>query len=427
MIRAGLQIAMDAAIGEFGRYRGLPAAMRLARASADEVRAIQLARLREVLTRAGRDVPHWRAVFATAGLDPARAVIEDLRALPVLTKADIRRSGDTLLADWARGRKLMRRQTGGSTGEPLVFWVTHAEYEAQMTTVLRSFSLVGMPPGTRVAKVWGYGRPFRPANAIAPFTGRAYLDAYSADDTALDRSLRVLERSRTQALYGYASALAALARHAARRSAHLPHLRTVCTTSETLFPEQRPEIEATLGRVHEMYGCHEVPRLAHECREGRLHMAPDAAVIEIVDDRVLLTSLQSHAMPFLRYDVGDRACWDERGPCPCGLPFDALTLDAGKAHYVFDLPGGSVHSSYFFKPLYRIDGVKALQIRRTAANRIELVIVPHPGRGADATAEAERIASGFRQRFPEVSIEVVAAEEIEPTASGKRPVVVSLV
>ncbi|MDZ7782432.1 MAG: hypothetical protein U5K56_05635 [Halioglobus sp.] len=68
--------------------------------STDEISELQLERLRNYLSRIGRDVPHYRKVFADLGFEPAAlSSMADLERLPLTGKADIRAHTEALKAD----------------------------------------------------------------------------------------------------------------------------------------------------------------------------------------------------------------------------------------------------------------------------------------------------------------------------------------
>ncbi len=433
--RYALNLSVAALAGEAGRYRALRRAMEWTRLDPEAVRQRQSERLRDLLIHAGRVVPYWRDLFRAAGFDPAGLrEPEQLSRLPELTKAVVRAAGDRMLAEDVPRRRLIERRTGGSTGEPLRFYVTRAEHEEDLGICLRANAIVGILPGDPVAKVWGYGRPQRLGNLVAPLTGRVFLDAYRTGSEDLDRWLRELERVRPRMIYGYARAIHELARHAGRVGARIPGLRIVATTAEKLLPEHRATIEAALGAtVIDMYGAHEVPRIASECLHGRLHLAPDAAVVEHVPgergaSRILVTSLTHRAMPLVRYAIGDLGEPDPR-PCGCGLPFPCLSLDVGKEHNVLILPSGRpLHTGFFFKPLYHLEAIAQLQIRHERPDSVVIAYVPAEGAGESARAAIERALAPLRRELDgEVRVEARAVLEIPLTVSGKRPLVVSTV
>ncbi len=431
-LRGAAQIGMDTAVGEVGRYLGLRRAVAFAALDPDEVAAIQLTKLRDLLAHAGARVPYYRDLFAALDFD-ARDVtsVDDLATLPVLTKDIIRAQGDRMLDEQCPRRWLIRRKTGGSTAEPMQFWVTRGEYERQQTTVLRSFALIGVWPGDSVAKMWGYDYDHWAANAFAPATGRLYLDAYKSDPATFDRWIDAMRRARTRMIYGYTSIVHDFARHLLDRAAVLPHLRAVCTTAETLFAAQREDIErATRAPVFDQYGCHEVPRLASECTHGAMHEAPDAAVIETPPDGALLTSLQSYAMPLIRYAVGDvlHRTDDDDVPCACGLPFRRLALEVGRVYHMYTAPdGGRIHPSYFCKPIYQIDAVREFQVRFGPDHRVELRVAYAPGRSDAGRAALARVTAEIGARIGDGRVSVREVDRIPRTRRGKRPVVVACV
>ena len=89
---------------------------------AERLQALRVERLRALLTDIGQHVPYYRELFAAHAFDPCRvAALEDLRALPFLTKALIRAHTGEMKHPGARG--LARFNTGGSSGEPLIFFI----------------------------------------------------------------------------------------------------------------------------------------------------------------------------------------------------------------------------------------------------------------------------------------------------------------
>ena len=432
--RARLQHGLAWLTGDLERYRLLPQAMAFARLTPEAVRQEQTRRLQAMLVHAGATVPYWREVFADAGFEPRDVQgPDDLQALPVLTKEIIRREGDRMISERYRKERLLVRKTGGSTAEPLVFYASEQDYEAQMALHLRALALVGVWPGDGQVTLWGYGRPWQWGNLLAPLTGRLYLDAFHATPASMDRWLRAMQWLRPTSIYGYAVAIHQLARHAAERRVRVPGLRFAFTTAEKLFAEQRRDIERGLGvRVIDLYGSHEVPRLASECLQGNMHAAPDAAVLEFVErgedrpPRMLLTSLQAWAMPFIRYDQGDTVVPLE-GTCPCGLPFPLVSMEVGKTHYAFALPGGGhIHSGFFFKPTYRIEALQTFQIRHVTLDRVEIVGVPKRGQAEAAARALGGVCGELAGRFGgTLAVDYRLVDALPKTARGKQPVVVS--
>lgn len=88
----------------------------------DEIRQLQLQHLRAFLQDVQIHVPYYRQLFATLGFEPADLdSVKKLAELPLLSKPEIRQHLDEMKADDAK--RLARFNTGGSSGEPLIFYI----------------------------------------------------------------------------------------------------------------------------------------------------------------------------------------------------------------------------------------------------------------------------------------------------------------
>ena len=172
--------------GEGLRHRLLPQVLAVARMSPEGLKRLELNRLRKALAHAQETVPFWKDLFAERGFRPeALRSREDLQALPILTKEVVRAQGRRMLSAAFPAERLMERRTGGSTGEPLVFWQDRATHEHQMATHLRTLRLLGLEAGEGEARIWGYGRPMTLPNLLGRLTGRLFLDAFHTDENRL--------------------------------------------------------------------------------------------------------------------------------------------------------------------------------------------------------------------------------------------------
>src|SRR6478672_11179817 len=90
------------------------------RLSFPELERLRRDRLRELIAYCYTHVPYVRARMRDVGVDPSQIrEPSDLRLLPIMTKADVRKHRPEMHSDIAG--KLKRLTTGGSTGEPLIF------------------------------------------------------------------------------------------------------------------------------------------------------------------------------------------------------------------------------------------------------------------------------------------------------------------
>src|SRR5262249_55326311 len=92
--------------------------------SPGEIAALQWEKLSALLEHAYQTVPYYRAAFDELGIRPAAiSSPAEFARLPVLDKATVRQHRDELVSSAFNRNKLIRRATGGSTGEPMRFYI----------------------------------------------------------------------------------------------------------------------------------------------------------------------------------------------------------------------------------------------------------------------------------------------------------------
>ena len=128
----------------------------------EEIRRLQLARLRSLLFHASEHCPFYQRRFEKAGFAPGLVrSLEDLRALPPLEKQEIQEQGGDMLARNWPPSDLIRNQTGGSTGTPITFYLSGDRKCSRAAATLRHNRWAGWEVGDKAAVLWG--RPRRSA------------------------------------------------------------------------------------------------------------------------------------------------------------------------------------------------------------------------------------------------------------------------
>src|SRR5689334_18509071 len=128
------------------------------RASAGELRALQLSRLRWSLRHAYANVPHYRAAFDAAGAHPDDLrELADLARFPFTGKADLRDNYPFGMFAVPRTEVSRIHASSGTTGRPTVVGYTAADLDTWANLVARSLRAAGVRPGDRVHVAYGYG------------------------------------------------------------------------------------------------------------------------------------------------------------------------------------------------------------------------------------------------------------------------------
>ena len=119
--------------------------------SPEELRAMQFAKIKQLLQHAFERVPYYRRLYQRLDIHPGDVKsLGDFQQLPLLTKQDINNHLDDLVASTMRNKVRLSR-TGGSTGEPMQFYITDGFWWCNSAVEIRGRSWYGLwkEPGAR--------------------------------------------------------------------------------------------------------------------------------------------------------------------------------------------------------------------------------------------------------------------------------------
>ena len=146
---------MSARFGEAPAAETLDAEERM---SVDELRALQLTRLRETLHRAYANVPHYRRAFDAAGVHPDDCRdLSDLAKFPTTSKADLRENYPFGMFAVPQAEVRRIHASSGTTGQPTVVGYTARDIDNWAGLMARSLRAAGARPGHKVHNAYGYG------------------------------------------------------------------------------------------------------------------------------------------------------------------------------------------------------------------------------------------------------------------------------
>ena len=128
------------------------------RASIDELRALQLQRLRWSLRHAYDNSPVYRRKFDAAGVHPDDCrSLADLAKFPFTSKADLRDSYPFGMFAVPRDQVVRVHASSGTTGKPTVVGYTARDIDTWSNVVARSIRAAGARRGDMVHVSYGYG------------------------------------------------------------------------------------------------------------------------------------------------------------------------------------------------------------------------------------------------------------------------------
>jgi len=398
------------------------------------IRALQTTRLRDLLAHAGHHVPYYRRLFAEAAFDPEAVTSpEDLEQLPLLTKADIRADPEAFKSEQAR--RLVRSNTGGSSGEPLVFWLGSERVSHDVAAKWRATRWWGVDIGDREVVLWGspieLGAQDRLRRLRDTLQRSLLLPAFEMSPQKVNDFIAAIRRYRPRMVFGYPSAVDHVAFTTDALGISLSDLgaQVAFVTGESLYDDQRQCIERVFGcPVANGYGGRDAGFVAHECPEGRMHVTAEDVIVEIADPagnplppgqpgEIVVTHLASRDFPFIRYRTGDIATLStERCPCGRGLPVLA-EIQGRTTDFVVAQDGTVMHGLALIYVLRDFPQIDRFRIVQESLEHTRVLVA------GSTTLDDESISSirsGIRARLGDgVHVEIEHVEQIAADPSGK--------
>lgn len=294
------------------------------RASEDELRALQLRRLKWSLRHAYDHVAPYRLKCQRAGVHPDELrSLADLARFPFTLKDDLREHYPFGMFAVPRSAVVRLHASSGTTGKPTVVGYTRADIDTWAGLVARSLRAAGARPGDTVHVAYGYGLftgglgahygAERLGCTVVPMSGgqsprQVQLICDLAPDVIMvtpSYMLALIEEFRRQGLDPTATSL-----------------RCGLFGAEPWSEALRREIEtgAAIDAL-DIYGLSEImgPGVASECLESKdgpviwedhfypeiIDPASGAVLPDGATGELVLTSLTKEALPMIRYRTRD--------------------------------------------------------------------------------------------------------------------------
>jgi phenylacetate-CoA ligase len=404
--------------------------------------AYRVERLRKFLISCASRVPYYRDQFARVGFDPnAVRGLDALRSLPLLEKSNIRSNTELLKAD-GHGH-LTRYSTGGSSGEPLIFFMGKGRINHDVAAKWRATRWWGVDIGDPELVVWGspieVGAQDRVRRLRDAVLRSRLLPAFDMSEASLDQFVNAIRRARPAMLFGYPSSLALIAKHAIRRKQPMEGLgiRVAFVTSERLYDSQRATISQVFGcPVANGYGARDAGFIAHECASGGMHISAEDIIVETIRPdgtptapseagEIVVTHMATDEFPLVRYRTGDIGLLSS-DTCRCGRGLPLLAQIQGRTtDFVVAQDGTVMHGLALIYTVRDLPGVVQFKIEQLSLDQTVVQIVG--GAAFDVAAE-RKIIRDFKARLGEnVAVRIERVHEIRQEASGKFRYVVSRV
>ena len=410
------------------------------RASQDELRALQLQRLKWSLQHAYDKVPHYKAAFDAKGVHPSDLKdLSDLRRFPFTTKKDLRDNYPFGLFAVPREQVVRVHASSGTTGKPTVVGYTQRDIDTWADLVARSLRAAGTRRGDIVHVAYGYGL----------FTGGlgAHYGAERLGCTVIpmsggqtEKQVQLIQDFKPDVIMVTPSYMQVIVEEFIRQGLdpRASSLKTGVFGAEPWTEAMRREIEHKAGiDAVDIYGLSEVmgPGVASECietKDGPViwedHFYPeiiDPETGEVLPDgsegELVFTSLTKEAFPIVRYRTRDLT----RLLPPTARAFRRMGKIVGRSDDMLIIRGVNMFPTQVEELVLQTEGLSGqyqiVVTREGALDEVQVITEVLP---SHLSADREAIGRQLQHRIKTligVSTRVVvgAPESIERTLVGK--------
>ncbi len=410
--------------------------------SVEHLRALQLARLQNIVKHTYDNVALFRSRMDERGVKPEHIkTLKDIALLPFFKKIDLRDTYPFGLFAVPQSEIVRLHASSGTTGKPIVVAYTQQDLDIWSEVMGRALAGAGLTKKDIVQVAYGYGL----------FTGGlgAHCGVEKIGATVVPASVGNTQRQvmliRDFGVNGicctpsYFLHLIEQANASGIDMRELP-LRVGIFGAEPWSQGMRERLESGAGiEAFDIYGLSEIigPGVAVECTEHcGMHIYEDHFYPEIIDPdtgevlpdgefgELVLTTLSKYAMPMIRYRTRDLTRIITE-PCKCGRTIRRIDRISARSDDMFIIRGVNVFPSQIESALLTVEGVTAnyliILATENGMDTIELNVEVNENSFSDQVRELEalqkRIAAavesviGLRIKIKLVAPKTIARSE----------------
>jgi phenylacetate-CoA ligase len=408
-------------------------------ASIDELRSVQLERLKLTLAQVYERSPVYRKKFADHGVHPEDLKsLDDLARFPFTTKQDLRDNYPWGIFCVPMEQVVRVHASSGTTGKPTVVGYTRQDIDIWADVMARSIYAAGGRARDKVHVAYGYGL----------FTGGlgAHYGAERLGCTVIPMSGGQTEKQ-VQLIHDFdpdlimitPSYMLNIADEMDRQGVDPQQLSLRCGLfgAEPWTNSMRQELESRLGiDALDIYGLSEVmgPGVAQECLETKdgLTIWEDHFYPEIIDPQtgavladgelgeLVFTSLSKEAMPIIRYRTRDLT----RLLPGTARPMRRMDKIVGRSDDMLIIRGVNVYPSQIEEHVLAIDALAPhYLIEVSRSGHMDTVTIHVECKLATADSDKEAAGLLLRHRIKSyvgISSKVIVCEDGQiPRSEGK--------
>ncbi len=284
----------------------------------------------DIVKYANKYCPYYSKVFTGHNVDMSD-IVNQFGKIPLLDKYIIRNNSKTIVSSQLHRLKYGTGNTGGSTGEPLVFYNT-VNFDTEHQAFL--YRMMGFKDGDKILAMDGssisddqLGKNIywkKKSDRDIPY-GRMALSSLYLNEETMPCYVDFINTFEPTIIRGYPAFVNDVASYMQKSNIKPTHeLKGIVLTSESSNQAQINTIAASFNtKIYLQYGHSEASLFAYSIDDSYLYYcSPFYGYVEILNEsgkhvkpgelgEVVCTGFYNYAMPFIRYRTGDLAVFQE--------------------------------------------------------------------------------------------------------------------
>lgn len=389
----------------------------------EEMRALQLDRLKKIVKYAYERVPFYKNKFDAIGLKPEDIrTLEDIKKIPFTTKTDLRDNYPYGLKAVDMDDIVRVHASSGTSGKPTVVFYTENDLNTWTECVARIIAAAGGTKKDIVQIAFGYGL-FTGALGLHQGWERIGATVVPASSGNTERQVMLMKDLGVTALVAtpsYALYISEVMKKMGYTKDDFK-LRIGLFGSEASSPEMHKELQEKLGVFPtDNYGLSEIigPGVSGECQyKCGMHINEDHFYPEIVSrdtlepvadgewGELVITTLTKEGLPMLRYRTKDitRLLRDK---CECGRTTVRMDRIQGRSDDMLIIRGVNVFPSQIEGVLMSIDKISGnyeiIVTRENHMDKLEIKVEVNDSSLLDSYSNLENLVGEIKHKLKTV-------------------------
>lgn len=287
-------------------------------------------KLRSLLIHANENSKFWNSKFINENINPySKHPFDELRKITPINKDDLI-NNNKHIQNFSKGKKYFKASSSGTSGKRLVFLKSEEWDSANRASIFQGYSWNKCAPFD--FKIYFWGLNLNPLTKIKTrlldfLQNRYRIFSYNKKDF----KKITLKKNKIQIIEGYSSSIYEFSKYVIEHKVTFPNLKMVKATSETIQDKYASSVKKAFGlNLVSEYGSAEAGIISFSCQKGNMHVNELNVIIEDNNKEIIVTNLNSHSFPIIKYLQGDYIEYNSKQKCNCGITSKLLSRVNGR-------------------------------------------------------------------------------------------------